>query len=132
MRRLLFAVGLATLGLAPLSHGAPMDGTAWLMEKVEAGTVSGGRVTEPGCKQFIKTYAADQRACVVVIGDHNPVVDLEIKVYDSKNQLIAADRGQGSARDFVAVMWYPPRQETYRIEVCSYGQEYNQCSIAFK
>jgi hypothetical protein len=35
-------------------------------------------------------------------------------------------------RDFAAVMWYPPRQEMYRVAVHSYGKEYNECYIAIK
>lgn len=132
MRGVLFAVGVSLLSLAPFSHGGPVNGTAWSYEQVGAGTVRDGVVTEPGCLHFTKAYVAGQRACVVVIGDHNPIVDVEVKVYDEKNQLVAQDRGQGKAKDFVAVMWYPPRQETYRIEVCSYGKEFNKCSIAFK
>jgi hypothetical protein len=132
MRRTLFAVGLVVLSLAPLGHGAPADGTAWSLEDIAAGVVRSGVVTEPGCMHFTKAYVGGERACVVLVGDHRPVVDVEIKVLDSKKQVVAHDRGQGPARDFAAVVWYPPREETYTIEVCSYGEEYNKCSIAFK
>ena len=132
MRCVLFAVGLAMLALAPLGQGAPVNGTSWAYEKVTAGTIRDGVVSEPGCLHFNKTYVAGQRACVVVIGDHDPIVDVEVKVYDAKSNLVAHDRGDGSARDFAAVMWYPPRQEAYRIEVCSFGKDYNKCSVAFK
>ncbi len=132
MRGVLCAVGLVMLSLAPFSLGAPVSGTSWASEQVAGGTVRDGTVTEPGCLRLIKTYVAGERACVVVIGDHDPVVPIEIKVYDDKDHLVAEDRGQGTAKDFAAVMWYPPRQATYRIEVCSFGKDYNKCSIAFK
>ncbi len=132
MRKLLFAAGVAMLALAPFGRGGPVEGTAWSYKEIPGGTVQGGTVTEPGCLNYNKTFAAGQRACVVVIGDHDPVVDVEIKIYDEKNQLVALDRGQGQAKDFAAVVWYPPRQQTYRIEVCSYGKDFNKCSIAFK
>jgi hypothetical protein len=132
MRGVLFAVLLALLSLAPFGRGAPVNGTSWAYEKVPAGTVRDGVVTEPGSLNFTKTYVAGQRACVVVIGDHKPVVKIAVKVYDAKNNLVAHDEGDGPAKDFVAVMWYPPRQEAYRIEIFSFGDDYNQCSVAFK
>jgi hypothetical protein len=132
MRKALYVVGLAFLSLTPLGRGAPVTGTSWSFEKVAPGTVRNGTVTDPGSLHFPKTYVGGQRAAVIVIGDHNPAVDIEVKVYDDKNQLVAADRGTGPAKDFAAAVWYPPRQATYRIEVYSYGTEYNQISIAFK
>jgi hypothetical protein len=132
MRRILVAIGLTVLLLTPFSSGAPIEGTAWMMVKVPEGRSSDGVVSEPGHLQYNRTFVAGQRACVVAIGDHKPPVDVEIKVFDAKNQVVAQDKGQGPAQDFAAVMWYPPRQEQYRIEVYNYGKEYNECSIAFK
>jgi hypothetical protein len=94
--------------------------------------VSGSTVTEAGTWEIRRAYAAGQRACVIVIGDHDPVVDVEVRIYDSQKQLVAKRRGTAAAPDFVAVMWYPPRDETYRIEVRSYGKIENICSVAFK
>jgi hypothetical protein len=127
MQRAMIYAGLLLLALVPFSRSAPVDGSFW--QRKEIGAASAG---QPGMTPFSRTYAAGQRACVIVIGDHDPVVDVEIKVYDSKEQIVAEDRGSEQAKDFVAVMWYPPRQETYRIEVYNYGQQYNKCSIAIK
>lgn len=133
MRRIVFLGVFALLGLVPVGVGSPVEGPSGASKRVPAGTVGeGGKITEPGILEFSKVYAAGQRACVIVIGDHDPVVDVEIKVYDSKNNLIVQDRGQGPAQDFAAVMWYPPRQETYRVAVHSYGKEFNKCYIAIK
>jgi hypothetical protein len=133
MRRAFGLVGLAVLMFVPLSRGGPIEGSSWSEQNISAGAVAeGGKVTEPGAAGTIKTFAAGRRACVVVVGDHDPVVDLEVKVYDSKGNLVAQDRGQDPARDYVAVMWYPPRQEQYRIMIHSYGAAYNKCSVAIK
>jgi hypothetical protein len=108
---------------------SPVEGPSWSRKEVPAGTNGGA---EPGALEYKKLYVAGQRACVIAIGDHKPVVDLEIKVYDSKGLLVAQARGKEPARDFVAVFWYPPREESYRIVISSYGTEYNKCSLAFK
>ncbi len=127
MARKLFPVGLILLSLVPFSRGGPVDGTSWEQKQVPRGSAK-----EAGSLRFSKTFVAGQRACVIVIGDHKPVVDVEVKVYDAKGRLVAEDRGQDPAKDFVAVMWYPPRQETYSIEVRSYGDVENDCSIAVR
>jgi hypothetical protein len=133
MRRTVFLVVFALLGLVPVGSGSPVEGPSWARKRVPAGSVDeGGKISEPGTYEFSKVYAAGQRACVIVIGDHKPVVDVEIKVFDARNNLIVQDRGQAPAQDFAAVMWYPPRQETYRVAVHSYGKEFNECSIAIK
>ena len=133
MRRLATLIALAFLTLVPPGSGGPVDGTSWAEQKVPGGTQGAhGEITEPGVMELKKTFMAGERACVVVIGDHDPVVDIEVKVYDSKKNLVAQDRGQAPAPDYVAVFWYPPRQETYRIVIHSYGKDYNKCSVAIK
>ncbi len=134
MRWIIALVGLALLAVAPFGSGAPVDGPSWSRKKVAGGSGAGegGAASQPGTLDFTKTFLAGQRACVIVIGDHDPVVDLEIQVFDAKGNLVAQDKGQGTARDYAAVMWYPPRQEPYRIVVSNYGSAYNVCSIAVK
>ncbi|MCS7044776.1 MAG: hypothetical protein NZO58_00315 [Gemmataceae bacterium] len=59
-------------------------------------------------------FAGGQPARVVVRGDHNPVVPLEVRVYSEDGRLVASDRRE---YDLLAVMWTPPRTAEYRIEV---------------
>jgi hypothetical protein len=132
--RMLVAVGLLVLALAAPLRSGPVDGTSWAKVQVPggSGTISGGSASEPGTWSLSRTFAAGQRACVIAIGDHEPIVDVEIKVYDSKNELVVKRRGAEPAPDFVMVVWYPPRQENYRIVINSYGKIDNVVSVAIK
>ena len=132
MRCVLLAIGLIFLALVPFSSGAPVEGTSWGYREIKAGSVSDDKLTEPGTLELSNVFVAGRRASVIVIGDHEPVVDLEIMVYDSKKNLVAHDRGREPAQDYVAVMWYPPRQERYQIVINSYGKVLNKCSVAIK
>ena len=133
MRRIGLLVGVLLLALVGGGRGGPVEGPDWFRKRVEKGIVSGGRVTEPGSQVFSKTFAAGRRACVIAVGDHKPVVELSVEVFDSQGKLVAKDSGgEGEARDFVAAIWYPPREETYRILIKSYGEEYNDVAIAVK
>ena len=58
---------------------------------------------------------------MIVVGDHNPVADLQISVYEmsgkgTEGKLIAQDGGPEQG-DRVGVVWYPPRTASYRIVV---------------
>ena len=132
MPRVLMGVGVFLLALVPSGTGAPIDGSSWARTRVPEGSGAGDTMTEPGMLSISRTFKAGERACVIVIGDHRPIVDVEVKVYDSKERLVAKRRGTEPAPDFVGVAWYPPREEKYRIEVSSYGKEYNECSVAIK
>jgi hypothetical protein len=132
MRRIVLAGVLALLTLVPFGKGAPVEGPSGASRIVPAGTGTKDNITEPGSLQYQKAFRAGERACVIVIGDHDPIVDVEVKVYDAKDNLVAQDRGKDPAPDFVAVMWYPPREQTYRIVVNSYGSVENKCYVAFK
>jgi hypothetical protein len=134
MTRTLIFVGLLMLAVAMPGHGGPVDGSSWTKVQVPAGggSIQGGNASEPGTWSLTRTFAAGQRASVIAIGDHDPVVDVEIKIYDSKNQLVVKRRGAEPAPDFVMVTWYPPREENYKIEVNSYGKVANIVSIAIK
>jgi hypothetical protein len=79
--------------------------------------------------EFRDVFRANQRACVIVEGDHNPTMNLQIKVFDTAGSLVAADTGGG---DFIAVMWYPPRTQEYRIAITGDGQQYNDLDIVVK
>ena len=127
MARIVVPVALFLLAFVTPGLGGPVDGSSWAKYQIPGGTGS-----EPGTHKLTRIFVAGQRACVIVIGDHKPVVDVEVKIYDSKKQLVAERRGTRPAQDFVAVMWYPPRQESYDIVINSYGTIENICSIAIK
>src|SRR5260370_25642671 len=94
MRRTVFLVVVALLGLVPLGIGSPVEGPSWAKKRVPAGSEGdGGKITEPGTYEFSKVYVAGQRACVIVIVYHRPVVDVEIKVFDSTYNVIVHASG---------------------------------------
>jgi hypothetical protein len=128
MRRSFLPAGLLLVALVALSRSAPVDGTSWAKHKMD-----GGQPDRPTVTRVEKTFLAGQRAAVIVINlDHEKGADLEVKVFDSKQRLVAQDRSTEPARDFLAAIWYPPRQETYRIEVINHSELPTLCSIAIK
>ncbi len=77
-----------------------------------------------------KRFRGGERAAVLAIGDHEEAgVKLRIAVYDAQGALIAEDKGES---DFVGVIWYPPRDEDYRIDVSHTGAAANKVYIAVK
>jgi hypothetical protein len=63
--------------------------------------------------RFPCKFVGNERACVIVEGDHDPVMKLVLKVFDSSDKLVAEDAGG----DILAVAWYPPRTQEYFIEI---------------
>jgi hypothetical protein len=120
-KALLVAIPLLGLGVS-IGLGGPIDGPTWKTERVGA----------KGRKELVRTFAAGERACVIAIGDHKPVVELTLTVYDEKDEVVAQDRGTGEAGDFVAAIWYPPREASYRIVIDSPGVEYNDVAVSIK
>src|SRR5689334_21569853 len=69
----------------------------------EAGSVGGpfGRYVKIGADQTLTLNQAEhkdlvkfrggQRACVIVLGDHKPIVPVTIEVFDDKGRLVAQD-----------------------------------------
>jgi hypothetical protein len=131
MRRWVWLIGLCGLAGVSVGHAGPVDGTRGSYETISAGSVVGGEMV-PGQYSVQKTFRAGERACVLVIGDHKPVVDLTVTIYDAAGQVVVQDRGKGGTGDFVAAIWYPPRTADYRIEVLSPGTDFNKCYIAIK
>src|SRR5271169_5611059 len=86
-------------------RSAPIEG-ARTMNKV--------RVGPKGALVIEEKFEGGRRACVIAVGDHNPVVDVGIAVYDEANRLIAEDKGGG---DFATAIWYPPGEGKYKILV---------------
>jgi hypothetical protein len=85
---------------------------------------------EPGVPyNFREAFYGNQRACVMVEGDHNPVMNLKLVVRDAKGNVVAEDRGPG---DFVAVSWYPPRTQLYLISITGDGDVVNLIDVVVK
>jgi hypothetical protein len=74
-------------------------------------------------------FKGNERACAILMGDHRPVVDLAIYVYDEKGTLVAKD---DAGLDYCAAIWYPPRTATYTIVLENKGREYNDCYLSLK
>jgi hypothetical protein len=81
-----------------------------------------------------RTFRGGERAAVLAIGDHEEHgAKLQVAVFDAKGALIAADKGEGElASDYVGLVWYPPRDGDYRIEVSHSGAAANRIYIAIK
>jgi len=75
---------------------------------------------EPTAREFTVTYRGGERACVIVRGDHKPLVPLDVTVLDKNGAVVARDESEG---DFLAVFWVPPRTTEYRIVVRNKGRE---------
>jgi hypothetical protein len=120
-RLLLLLVGGLLLLVAQTGVSSPLAGKQALEEPM--------RVPANGKKAVRADFHGGERACVIVKGDHKPVVDLRLSVYDKKGNLVAKDEGGG---DYVAAIWYPPRDAEYRIEIFNPGKEYNDCYVSFK
>ena len=79
--------------------------------------------------KFKDTFFANERACIIVEGDHRPVMNLTVKVFDSNKKLVTEDTGG----DILAVTWYPPRTEQYTIVVShDHPTEFNEVDIVVK
>jgi hypothetical protein len=95
---------------------------------------------EPRTKQVVPKklrFRGGERACVIVMGDHDPVMSITVEVYELRSlesgkdgkPVARADSGRG---DLVSVIWYPPRDEEYVIIVYTDGRVYNDCYISIK
>jgi hypothetical protein len=77
--------------------------------------------------QFL--FKGGERACVIALGDHTPIVDIILEVRDEEDQVVARyDRGG----DIVAAIWYPPQDGRYTIFVQNTGTVHNDIYIAVK
>jgi len=83
----------------------------------------------PGKRTIKERFVGGERACVLLYGDHNPVEELWIRVYDDKNNLVAQDEGKG---DFSIVVWYPPSDGDFTIEIRHDSAEFNKCYLVIK
>jgi hypothetical protein len=121
LRSSFFLLAAAGAWFIPASGGGgPLKGPH-AMSKVH--------VLAKGQTEFEEVFQGGRRACVIAVGDHKPVVDIGISVYDAAKRLVAEDNGGG---DYVAAIWYPPRDAKYKIVVKNDGVEYNEMYIVFK
>ena len=108
-----------SLGAANLALSSPVDGSRSTHE----------RVGEMSDRTLVERFRGGERACVIVRGDHKPVVNVEVHISDDKGRPITKDVGGG---DLVAVTWYPPRDGNYTIRIVNHGKEYNECYVVLK
>ena len=78
---------------------------------------------------FTDTFRGNERACVIIEGDHKPVMDLRVVVKDKYNNVVAQDVAGG---DFVSAIWYPPRTQEYTITISGNGSVENYLYIVVK
>ena len=124
MRRILALTFMISLAFVPIGNGSPTDGS-W--------GESVGIPTSPAW-ETTKSFRGGERACVLAIGDHQQEIpNLHVAIYDKNNQLVAEDKGENTlVGDYVAVIWYPPRDGNYRIVVRNPASGINKCYIAIK
>jgi hypothetical protein len=89
--------------------------------------------------EFVLECRANERTSILIKGDHKPVCDLEVLVYEvspgkAEGRLIARDKG---TRDLIGTTWVPPRTATYRIVIRNpsmFTKEnpYNSCYVTIK
>jgi hypothetical protein len=106
MRKLSFLLAVVfVVSLVRLAEPFPHRGSYLTSVKVQ-----------PGEKPTVieERFRGGERACVILEGDHDPVMDVYVEVYDEQNRRVAFDHAGG---DICAVVWYPPRDGKYRIEV---------------
>ena len=121
MRRILALVVLSALISASLGVGSPIGG-AWAKY-----------VDVPDVWTDTKTFRGGERATVMAVGENSPGASLTLAVYDPKGKLVAEDKGKEQpAGDVVAVIWYPPRNGDYRIEIRNSQGRVNRCYITIK
>jgi hypothetical protein len=107
MHRIL-ALGLfGVLMLAPLGAGSPIDGTFSkpldLTDELFSAT---------------KTFRGGERASVLAFAMREAPGNMQLNVFNAANELIAEDKSEGNlAGSIVGVIWYPPADGEYRIEV---------------
>jgi hypothetical protein len=117
-------VGIAVLGVVAALRAGPVGGPQPLQPlKVPAAAREG----EFGEEETVVRFEGGKPARVIVVGDHKPVADLELFVYEVSakgvdGKLVAHDGGPEQG-DRVGVVWYPPRTGSYRIVVRNPARE---------
>ena len=117
--RCLLLTALAALGTVDLVISSPVNGGRSMRERI-------GPSAE---MTIVERFRGGARACVIVQGDHDPIVDVDVHIFDEKGKLVAKDDSGG---DLVAVIWYPPRDGNYTIRIKNHGTIENICYVSLK
>jgi hypothetical protein len=126
VRLTLVAVLGALLLSVGLAGGSPLKGhyrEPYLYQKKR------GRLKPNLPYEFRDNFRANQRACVIVEGDHEPVMNLKMIVKDRSGNIVAQDNGPG---DVLSAIWYPPRTQEYVVTITGDGNEVNLLDIVVK
>ena len=112
-------IGLLLLGLmavTPLSlHGGPSGGTVRTpIPTARNEDLSGDISRRPG-------------ACFIALALGKQPHTITVTVYDAQDKVVGSDDGKRTA-----VIWYPPRDGEYRIEIRGSSTEERACYIAVK
>lgn len=124
------AAWIAVAHAGPITDaGAPAE----MIGYIDVPTTEGQTIGEV---DMVRTFKGGERACAIVVGDHNPVADMEIIVYDSKDRIVVQDGGQ-KLGDVVGVVWHPQRTEQFRIVIRNPATKtrnnpHNHCWVAIK
>jgi hypothetical protein len=118
MKRLFVLVPMLLFITVPGSKGGPLKGAHTLKTQIGA----------KSHMEFEEAYQGGRRACVIAVGDRKPSVDITIAVYDDAKQLVTEEHNL----DYVAAIWYPPRDGVYKVVVSNSGVEYNEMYLVFK
>lgn len=83
-----------------------------------------------GSHSFHSPFKGGERACVIALassGDDDQTHTLTLKVYDPQDNEVGTDRGERTA-----VIWYPPRDADYRVEIRTTASDIGRCYVAVK
>jgi len=107
MHRIL-ALGLfGIMLLTPLSAGSPIDGSFSKPLDLTDEVFS-----------LTKTFRGGERAAALAFAIRDAPGNMQLNVFNAANELVAEDKADGSlAGNIVGVVWYPPDDGEYRVEV---------------
>jgi hypothetical protein len=79
----------------------------------------------------VKIYRGGERASVQVVG--KDISSLSVAVFDSRGTLVAEDKGNVDPEgNFMCASWYPPRDDTYTVEIRSSQGKGFKCYVTIR
>lgn len=106
--------------LIPLAVAGPVGGRKVVNMEIEAKTVF----------TFFAEFKGRERANVIAIGDgRSPLL---LFAYDTEGNCIARDIELNGTPDDRTIIWYPPRNQKYKIEVQNTGVVKNTAKIVIR